>query len=82
VATGEVRVGGYRSWGASRRWGQTIKSIRAEQRAWAEEQRQGRPEAADAAPGGAVAAGGEAALDPDTDIYATTPLPLPLEVAD
>ena len=77
VETGELKVGGYRTWSASRRWGQTIKYIRAEQRAWAEEHRQGRPEAANAAPGGAVGAGGAAALDLDPDFYAIAPISPP-----
>ena len=71
--TGEFVMGGYRSWSASRRWGQTIKSIRAEQRAWAEEHRGDRPEAAAAAPAGTVGAGGEAALDLEREIYAAFP---------
>lgn len=65
-ATGEIKPGGYRPWSASRRWGQTMKAIREEQRAWVAE-RLGRLGSADAEPGGA------AALDLDTEIYATFP---------
>ncbi len=64
--TGEIRQGGYRVWSASRRWGQTMKAIRAEQQAWVLE-RLGRPDSADAEPGGA------AALDLEREIYATFP---------
>lgn len=64
--TGELRQGGYWAWSASRHWGQTMKAIRAEQRAWVVE-RLGRPDSADAEPGGA------AALDLEREIYAAFP---------
>lgn len=67
--TGELRRGGYRPWSASRQWGDTMKAVRAEQRAWVVERL-----AADVAPPPA-GPGGAAALDPDTEIYATAPLP-------
>jgi len=66
--TGEIRRGGYRPWSASRGWGQTMKAIRAEQRAWVQEQRA----AADQSPATA-GPGGAAALDLKSDIYATAP---------
>lgn len=66
MRTGEMKPGGYRPWSASRRWGQTMKAIREEQRAWVLE-RLGQPIPAPAGTGGA------AALDLERDIYADLP---------
>jgi hypothetical protein len=67
VTTGELRAGGYGPWSASRSWGQTMKSIRAEQLAWVQDQRAAAESPATAGPGGV------AALDLNSDIYATLP---------
>lgn len=72
VATGELREGGYRRWSASRRWGQTIASVRAERVAWAIAQaaiRAAVPDAVGLPPGGRCDAAG-VALDLDRESYA------------
>ena len=64
--TGELREDGrgYRTWSASAHWGQRMKQIRAEQRAWAAAE----ASALRAPPAPPAAAG---RLDPETDFYAT-----------
>lgn len=68
--TGELGRGRWRTWTASRNWGDTMAAIRAAQRAWAQEAAAaaaGRGSARDErAPGGGAAA----ALDPNTASYA------------
>ena len=73
TSTGEIRSGGYRPWSASRGWGLTMKAIRAEQLAWVQEQRVAAESPASAGPGGA------AALDLNSDIYATLSSPVVVE---
>jgi hypothetical protein len=59
-ASGQSRNAPYRCWTASRGWGQTMRGLRLEQRAWWEAQLAG----ADPAP-----AGEHSPLDSDTDRY-------------
>lgn len=67
--TGEIGPGRWRAWSSSRRWGSTMKDIRAEQLAWRSlnglsDGNGDRTGAAAADTGRTAAAGGEAALDP------------------
>lgn len=66
VETGEIREGGYRRWSASRRWGTTMRCVRAERVHWAMAHvpLSGGPSGSD------VDAGGAAALDLEHEIYA------------
>jgi hypothetical protein len=63
TATGEMRDDGrgYRTWSASRSWGQRMKSIREEQRVWAAAEASAR----------SVPPAAAGRLDPETDFYAT-----------
>jgi hypothetical protein len=76
--TGEIGPGRWRTWTASRAWGASMKSMRAEQAAWWDEN--GHPDgnpAGAGAPSGDTdttgAAGGVAALDPYRASYTPSP---------
>ncbi len=70
--TGEIGRGRWRTWTASRQWGQTMSSLRAEQAAWMREQVDlAECGQADAAGGGAAADGAAGRLDPYRERYAS-----------
>lgn len=81
--TAEIQQGSYRRWSASRSWGVTMAQVRSERRQWAMERGGVRvagsgargPIAADAPSltghAGAAALGGGAALDSETESYAS-----------
>jgi hypothetical protein len=66
VATGEMLEGGYRRWSASRRWGTTMRCVRAERVAWSVANGT-QPAIPD---GGGNAGGAAGGLDLEQEIYA------------
>jgi hypothetical protein len=68
---GEMRVGGLRAWSASRRWGDTMKSIEARRQAWARGQVSAASEPRDEADAGGGPWPAEPALDLNGKLYAT-----------
>lgn len=76
--SGEVAPGRWRTWTSSRRWGESMGSVRASQRAWVEEQRLRTAVGGEWTQSAAAGAGAAGALDHSCLRYAEGPLLLPL----
>lgn len=68
--TGEIKTGGLRSWSASRRWGDSMATVKMKRCTWAAAKRSGTEAEAQASP---CADGGEATLDLYQHYYASMP---------